>query len=107
PERNAHQKEQHHLHVAPTDPRQINPDIPDDVAFIVGKLMAKNPRERFQRPALLVQHLLQIAQKYGATHDLPEPLFVDVNLPTDPGHRPMVLASLAALLLAGLLFVLS
>jgi serine/threonine protein kinase len=107
PEGTAARKLHHHQHVAPTDPRQINPDIPDDVAFIVGKLMAKNPRERFQRPVLLVQHLLQIAQKYGATHDLPEPLFVDVNLPTGPVHRPMVLASLAALLLAGLLFVLS
>ena len=107
PEGTAARKLHHHQHVAPTDPRQINPDIPDDVAFIVGKLMAKNPRERFQRPVLLVQHLLQIAEKYGATHDLPEPLFVDVNVPTDPVHRPLVLVSLAALLLAGLLFLLS
>jgi serine/threonine protein kinase len=107
PEGTAARKLHHHQHVAPTDPRQINPDIPDEVAFIVGKLMAKNPRERFQRPALLVQHLMSIAQKYGAAQDLPEPLFVDVNLPTDPGHRPLVLVSLAALLLAGLLFLLS
>ena len=107
PEGNAARKLEHHRSVAPTDPRQINPDIPDDVAFVVGKLMAKNPRERYQRPVLLVQHLMQIAQKYGAAHDLPEPMFVDVNLPTDPGHRPLVLVSLAALLLAGLLFLLS
>ena len=107
PEGTAMRKLHHHQHVAPIDPRQINPDVPDDVAFVVGKLMAKNPRERYQRPVLLVQHLMQIAQKYGAAHDLPEPLFVDVNLPTDPGHRPLVLVSIAALLLAGLLFLLS
>ncbi|HEX3313303.1 MAG TPA: serine/threonine-protein kinase, partial [Gemmataceae bacterium] len=107
PEGTAARKLEHHQRIAPIDPRQINPDIPDDVAFVVGKLMAKNPRERYQRPALLVQHLMQIAQKYGAAHDMPEPLFVDVNLPTDPGHRPLVLVSIAALLLAGLLFLLS
>src|SRR4051794_15708868 len=107
PEGTAAKKLHHHQHVAPVDPRQINPDIPDEVAFIIGKLMAKNPRDRYQRPVLLVQHLLQVAQKFGAGHDLPEPLFVDVTLPADPGHRPLVFISLAALLLAGLLFLLS
>src|SRR5262249_1979899 len=44
--------------------REINPDIPDWLAAIVGKLLAKDPGQRFQRAAevadLLSQHLAHL-----------------------------------------------
>ncbi len=106
PEGTAAKKLQHHQHVAPVDPRQLNPDIPDDVARILSKMMAKNVRDRYQRPIQLVQHLLQVAKANG--DDLGrEAIYVDVNVPAEPQRRPLLLVSLATLALAGLLFLLS
>jgi hypothetical protein len=46
--------------------REINPDIPDWLAAVVGKLLAKDPRDRFQSAAalaeLLGQQLAQLQQ---------------------------------------------
>jgi serine/threonine protein kinase len=108
PEGTAAKKLHHHQHVMPVDPRQLNPAVPDEVALILGKMMAKNARDRYQRPLHLVQHLMQVAQKVGVADDLPEGvLFVDAPLPTEPRKRPLLLVSLGALGLAMLLMVLS
>jgi serine/threonine-protein kinase len=46
--------------------REINPDIPDWLTAIIGKLHAKEPAERFQSAAevseLLSQHLAHLQQ---------------------------------------------
>ena len=108
PEGTAAKKLHHHQHVAPIDPRQLNPEIPDEVAGILMRMMAKDAKDRYQRPAHLVQHLLQVAQKVGAAADVPEGvMFVDAPLPQPPHQRPLLMASLAALCLGGLLFLLS
>ncbi|MCI0378794.1 MAG: serine/threonine protein kinase [Gemmataceae bacterium] len=108
PEGTAAKKLHHHQNVAPIDPRELNPDVPDDVAIILGRMMSKNPRERYQRPVHLVQHLMQVAQKVGAVDDLPEGvLLVDAPLPEPPRKRPLLLVSSAFLALAALLLVLS
>ena len=72
------------------------------VAAVLGsRMMAKDPGDRYQRPAHLVQHLLQVAQRVGAMDDVPEGmLFVDTPLPGDPRKRPLLLVSLGALTLA-------
>lgn len=106
PEGTAAKKLQHHQHVAPADPRQLNPEIPDDVARILSKMMAKNPRDRYQRPIQLVQHLMQVARSFGDDSNI-ETMFVDVQVPLQPQRRPMLLVSLAILSLAGLLLLLS
>jgi predicted Ser/Thr protein kinase len=106
PEGTAAKKLQHHQHVAPLDPRQINPEIPDDVARILGRMMAKNARDRYQRPIQLVQDLMHVARQSGQDFGH-EPLFVDMPVPVAPHRRPMLIAPLAILILAGLLFVLS
>ena len=62
PEGTAARKLHHHQHVLPTDPRQLNPDIPDEVAAILARMMAKDPNQRYQRSEHLVQHLLQVTQ---------------------------------------------
>jgi serine/threonine protein kinase len=108
PEGTAAKKLHHHQHVAPADPRQLNPRIPDDIALILGKMMAKNPKDRYQRPVHLVQHLMQVAHKVGAADDLPEGvMFVDTPLLTPPRKRPLLLVSVGALALAMVLMVLS
>jgi serine/threonine protein kinase len=108
PEGTAAKKLHHHQHVMPIDPRQLNPDVPDDIALILARMMSKNPRERYQRPVHLVQHLVQVAQKVGAADNLPEGvLFVDAPLPTAPRKRPLLLVSVAALALATVLMLLS
>src|SRR5579862_964371 len=42
PEGTAAKKLHHHQHVAPLDPRQLNPEIPDEVAAILQRMMAKD-----------------------------------------------------------------
>jgi serine/threonine protein kinase len=108
PEGTAAKKLHHHQHVAPVDPRQLNPNIPDDVAAILQRMMAKDPRERYQRAEHLVQHLIQVAQKLGAVTDVPDGvLFVDAPLPAPPRKRPLFMAAVGALMLGVLLIVLS
>ncbi len=108
PEGTAAKKLHHHQHVAPIDPRQLNPDIPDDVAAILARMMAKDPADRYQRPEHLVQHLIQVAQRLGAVSEAPDGvLFVDAPLPSPPRKRPALMAGLAVLALAALVGVLS
>jgi hypothetical protein len=107
PEGTAARKLHHHQHVAPVDPRQLNPDIPDEVAAILARMMAKDPKDRYQRPEHLVQHLMQVAQKLGAVSEVPDGmLFVDAPLPSPPRPRPLLLAAAAALALVALVVLL-
>jgi hypothetical protein len=99
PEGTAAKKLHHHQHVAPVDPRQLNSAVPDELAAILGRLMAKDPRDRYQRPEHLVQHLLLLAQKLGAGGQSDGVLFVDAPLPAPPRMRPMIVAGVAASLL--------
>jgi serine/threonine protein kinase len=107
PEGTAAKKLHHHQQVSPVDPRQLNPDIPDEVAAILARMMAKDPKDRYQRPEHLVQHLVQVAQKLGAISEVPDGvLFVDAPLPSPPRPRPVLMAVVAALALVALVVVL-
>jgi serine/threonine protein kinase len=108
PEGTAAKKLHHHQNLAPLDPRQLNPAVPDDVAAVLARMMAKDPRDRYQRAEHLVLHLIQVAQKVGAPAEVPDSLlFVDAPLPTAPRHRPALLTAVALAALAGLLLALS
>jgi len=108
PEGTAAKKLHHHQHVAPLDPRELNPQVPDEVAAILARMMAKDPRARYQTPRHLVQHLLQAAQMLGSAPDMPnDVLFVDTPLPRAPQKQPLLILSLAAVLLGAFLFALS
>jgi serine/threonine protein kinase len=103
PDGTAAKKLHHHQHINPIDPRQLNPAIPDDLAAILSRMMAKDPRDRYQKPEHLVQHLLQLAQKLGSASEATDGvLFVDTPLPAPPNLRPMLVAGVAALLLVTL-----
>jgi len=107
PEGTAARKLHHHQHIAPLDPRQIDSEIPDDVAALLGRMMAKEPGSRYQRPEHLVQHLILLAQKLGAVADVPESvLFVDAPLPGPPRKRPVLMAAVAVVAVVVLVFVL-
>jgi serine/threonine protein kinase len=98
----------HHQHLAPVDPRQFNPEIPDAIVMILGKMMAKNPKDRYQRPIHLVHHLMQIAQQVGAADDMPEGvLFVDAPLPGKRRSRPVMIIGMALAALVALIVLLS
>jgi len=43
------------------DPRKLNPDIPQQVADVVLKMMARSPKERYQTPAELLDVLERIS----------------------------------------------
>jgi hypothetical protein len=101
PEGTAAKKLHHHQHEPPLDPRQLNTDIPDEVAAILARMMAKDPNLRYQRAEHLVQHLFLAAQNIGATasahpHGV---LFVDAPLPEPPRTRPILVVGLAAMIL--------
>ncbi len=65
PEGTAAKKLHHHQHVKPRDPRQLVPGLPDEVAVILDRMMAKRPQDRYQSPEQLVHHLLLAARKLG------------------------------------------
>jgi serine/threonine protein kinase len=108
PEGTAARKLQHHQHVLPVDPRQLNPAIPDSVAAILARMMAKDPRNRYQRPEHLVQHLLHVAQELHMPADTPHGLlYIDAPLPRPPQKRPGLMIGLALTGLVAALVVLS
>ncbi|HYV38664.1 MAG TPA: serine/threonine-protein kinase, partial [Gemmataceae bacterium] len=105
PEGTAARKLHHHQHVAPIDPRQLNPAIPDEIAMILQRMMAKNPRDRYQRAEHLVQNLVEVAQKTGGVDVPASGIFLDAPLPSPPQKRPLVLAAIAVAVLG--IFVLA
>jgi serine/threonine protein kinase len=103
PEGTAARKLHHHQHVPPIDPRQLSPDIPDEVAAILGRMMAKDPRQRYQRPEHLVQHLLQATHRLGGQPEAADGvLFVDAALPAPPRTRPLLVVGCAAAIVVAL-----
>jgi serine/threonine-protein kinase len=47
----------------PSDPRNVRPDLPAEVLPIIHKLLAKQPAQRYQRPAELIGELLLLADR--------------------------------------------
>jgi serine/threonine-protein kinase len=59
PEGSVPEKLYKHVHVYPPDPREFDPDIPDDLIRILGRMMAKKPEDRYQSVAELLADLEQ------------------------------------------------
>jgi serine/threonine protein kinase len=107
PDGTAARKLHHHQNVDPIDPRQLNPAIPDEVAALLARMMAKNPKDRYQRPEELVSHLIILAQKLGsAGPGTDSVLFVDAPLPGQPRTRPLLVVVSAVLALVVLIAML-
>ncbi len=98
PEGTAAKKLHHHQHVKPLDPRQYVPDLPYEVVAILDRMIAKQPKNRYQTPEELVQQLLAAAKKLGAVSDIPEGILsLEMTLPKPPGTRPLLVGGMAAL----------
>ncbi len=107
PEGTAAKKLHHHHHVKPRDPRELIPGMPDEVAVILDRMMAKRPQDRYQSPEQLVHHLLLAARKMGTPTNVPEGMLsVEAALPPAPGGRPLLLAGIAAVLVVALIVLL-
>ncbi len=107
PEGTAARKLHHHQHVKPRDPRELVHDLPDEVAVILDRMLAKQPRDRYQTPLQLVQHLLAAARKVGAVAEVPEGvLAVEAVVPAAPRYRPVLIAALATVAVVVLILVL-
>lgn len=69
-----------HHQTPPRDVRELRPDLPSEVAAIVQRMLAKDPRDRFQIPAEVAQALLPFSRSptAGATT-----LVAESRQPTD------------------------
>ncbi|HJZ56495.1 MAG TPA: serine/threonine-protein kinase, partial [Gemmataceae bacterium] len=63
PEGTAAKKLHAHQHIDPLDPRALNPAIPDELAAVLARMMAKDPDRRYQTPFDLIAHLKGVAEK--------------------------------------------
>ncbi len=69
PEGTAAKKLHAHQHVDPLDPRQLNTSIPDELVFILARMMAKDPNRRYQTPQELISHLKGLAERLKLSSD--------------------------------------
>ncbi len=112
PEGTAARKLRAHQNEMPLDPRELNPAIPDELAAILARMMAKDPAVRYQTPTELIAHLKGLAARLNLGTD---PLANDSEaksvpadmrlLPEAPRVRPWWVAAVAAVALAVVAFV--
>ncbi|MGL4460742.1 MAG: serine/threonine-protein kinase, partial [Planctomycetia bacterium] len=74
PDGTAMQKLLHHRFDAPPDPRRFVPDLPELVVLVVRKMMAKDPKQRYQTPGDLIHDLRALCR------------LLDVPLPDEDGY---------------------
>ncbi len=65
PEGTVLQKLLQHQGDEPPDPRAIRPDLPLPVCRVLSKMLAKDPRERYQTPGTLLSDLVLVAEHLG------------------------------------------
>lgn len=65
PEGTVLQKLLQHNSEAPPDPREFNEEVPDELAQIVARLLAKNPQKRYQGPTELIADFHRLSERLG------------------------------------------
>src|SRR5262249_27463951 len=104
PEGTAAKKLHAHQHIDPLDPRALNPAIPDELAAVLARMMAKDPDRRYQTPFDLIAHLKGVAEKLRLPADaasadsVVRAVAADPNVFPTPPRLPLgwVLAAVAA-----------
>lgn len=59
------QKLLRHTGEMPVDPRVLRPDLPPELSFVIRKLLAKQPEQRYQSPQELYAELRTVADRLG------------------------------------------
>jgi len=77
PEGTVLQKLLQHQGDEPPELRRFRPDLPDEVSLLLRKMLAKDPRRRFQDPSELVEQFMALAEHVGLR-------------PIGPSHRVWV-----------------
>jgi serine/threonine protein kinase len=83
-----------HLQVEPPDVRLFNPEVPDALWWVMRRMLAKRPDDRFQTPSELLQALMDLsASRLPSSIPTPQPddseLIVPAPTPTpDPTPAP-------------------
>lgn len=54
-----------HKNLIPPDIRTYNPHVPPELSAIIGRMMAKEPDQRYQHPNVLASELIPLARKMG------------------------------------------
>jgi hypothetical protein len=83
PEGTAAKKLFAHRHEPILDPRVLNPQVPDELAAVLSRMMAKDPAKRFQTPAELIAALTALARRMNLGTDT-MPALDPALLPADP-----------------------
>ena len=65
PEGTVLQKLLQHNSDAPPDPRELNPELPEELSPVIRKMLAKDPRRRYQHPSELIDDLCLLAEQIG------------------------------------------
>lgn len=65
PEGTPLQKLLHHHSEKPPDPRELSASIPDGLANLVQRMMAKDPKRRPESPSALIRELVSVAGEMG------------------------------------------
>lgn len=97
PEGTAAKKLHAHQFEPITDPRVLNPAVPDDLAAILAKMMAKDPTRRYQSPTDLAADLSLLAGRLNVSTDglPPETILTSpshgriAGLPSEPPRIPL------------------
>jgi len=65
PEGTVLQKLLQHQGIEPPDVLELRPELPEEISPFLAKMMAKEPRRRFQQPAELIEALQGLAEQIG------------------------------------------
>jgi serine/threonine-protein kinase len=68
PEGTVLQKLLQHQGDEPPDPREVRPDLPQEVTRLLSKMLVKSPDARYQQPSELIADLLLLADRLGIHH---------------------------------------
>jgi serine/threonine protein kinase len=102
------QKLLQHQQDSPPAIESLRPDVPKRFGAILGQLMEKDPKDRYQRPAELIADLVAIAEDLGIELSTPRPTATPATEPAPrpvPVHLPWLLPLLGLLAVVGSLWL--